>query len=530
VNAVDLKRCRNLLVLPLAVVLLMIGCSDLPSAPTTIAPAPTASVASDADPTLTPMLNSKTFVVQRGPVVRTLQFNGRVTSLEETPLHFRSTGYVEEVYIEQGDEVRVGDLLADLQTDVLENQIAQAELALTSAQQALADIENRREQQITLAELDLAVAQTAMEQAQLANSYAISQTELTLALAREALTRTQTLQLSYTGEVVVARVGLSRAQNAVNHAEIEYQEALDRPWEKPEGVAAYAASLQHARWDLEAARAQYNQAVANQEVNQGVYQHDVEMQQIAVDQAEVALAQLKAGPDPLLALAVQRAQTELDLLKAGGDPNSTSGTYQAQQALEQQARLNLEQLKAKLADTQIFAPVEGEVISLSLYPGQPVEAFRPVVVIADVSALEVSAELRSGDLEELSEGQPVTVTSTTDPNGTWTGSICRLPHPYGTAGAAASGNTPDTATRISLNGDSSQLGPGDLVRVLVIVEEQADTLWLPPEAVRSFQDQDFVMLRDGGSQRRVDVDLGVMVQDRVEILQGLAEGQVVVAP
>jgi RND family efflux transporter MFP subunit len=281
---------------------------------------------------------------------------------------------------------------------------------------------------------------------------------------------------------------------------------------------------------LEAARAQYNQAVANQKVKQGVYQHDVEMQQIAVDQAEVALEQLRAGPDPLLALAAQRAQTELDLLKAGGDPNSTSGTYQAQQALEQQARLNLEQLKAKLADTQIVATVDGEVISLSLHPGQPVKAFRPVAVIADVSALEIRAELGSAELEELNEGQAVTVVSTTDPKRTWTGAIRRLPYPYGAAGAAASGNTPDTATQISLNGDSSQLGPGEPVDVFVVLEEQADALWLPPEAVRSFQGRDFVMLQDGGRQRRIDVDLGILTQDRAEILAGLEEGQIVVAP
>ena len=103
--------------------------------------------------------------------------------------------------------------------------------------------------------------------------------------------------------------------------------------------------------------------------------------------------------------------------------------------------MNLEQLEGKLADTQIIAPVDGAVMSLSLYPGRPVEAFRPVVVIADVSAVEISAELGSAELEKLSEGQPVTVGSNTDPDRTWAGAIRRLPYPYGAASSAGAGNT-----------------------------------------------------------------------------------------
>ena len=71
---------------------------------------------------------------------------------------------------------------------------------------------------------------------------------------------------------------------------------------------------------------------------------------------------------------------------------------------------------------------------------------------------------------------------------------------------------------------------GDLVRVNVVLERVAEALWIPPQAVRTFEGRKFVVIQEGEAQRRVDVKVGITGEDRVEILEGLKEGQVVVAP
>jgi multidrug efflux pump subunit AcrA (membrane-fusion protein) len=48
--------------------------------------------------------------------------------------------------------------------------------------------------------------------------------------------------------------------------------------------------------------------------------------------------------------------------------------------------------------------------------------------------------------------------------------------------------------------------------------------------VREFEGRYFVIVQDGESQRRVDVEVGIIEPNRIEILDGLIEGQVVVAP
>ena len=74
------------------------------------------------------------------------------------------------------------------------------------------------------------------------------------------------------------------------------------------------------------------------------------------------------------------------------------------------------------------------------------------------------------------------------------------------------------------------LGMGDLVHITAVLEKKSGVLWLPPQAVRNFEGRTFVVVKDGDAQRRVDVKVGITGDDRLEILDGLTEGQTVLAP
>ena len=53
-------------------------------------------------------------------------------------------------------------------------------------------------------------------------------------------------------------------------------------------------------------------------------------------------------------------------------------------------------------------------------------------------------------------------------------------------------------------------------------------LFLPPEAVRSFEGRRFVVVREGERERRVTVKVGIETEDRAEITEGVEEGDVIV--
>ena len=95
---------------------------------------------------------------------------------------------------------------------------------------------------------------------------------------------------------------------------------------------------------------------------------------------------------------------------------------------------------------------------------------------------------------------------------------------------STSSTTQNPSVVVTLDDTGLSLTLGEAASVTVVVDEHANTLWLPPAALRTFQGQDSVLVESGGVQRRVDVRVGLKSADKVEILEGLEEGQVVVGP
>ena len=71
---------------------------------------------------------------------------------------------------------------------------------------------------------------------------------------------------------------------------------------------------------------------------------------------------------------------------------------------------------------------------------------------------------------------------------------------------------------------------GDKVTVTVQLASKEGVLWLPPDAIRKAGGRIFVIINSEGGPKRVDIEIGLQTRDRVEIVSGLTEGQVVVGP
>jgi multidrug efflux pump subunit AcrA (membrane-fusion protein) len=69
-----------------------------------------------------------------------------------------------------------------------------------------------------------------------------------------------------------------------------------------------------------------------------------------------------------------------------------------------------------------------------------------------------------------------------------------------------------------------------MIKITVVLQKKDDVLWLPPQAIRSFEGRKFVVVQEGALQQRVDVKTGIISSEKVEIIDGLKEGQIVVSP
>ncbi|HEY65517.1 MAG TPA: HlyD family efflux transporter periplasmic adaptor subunit [Caldilineae bacterium] len=418
-------------------------------------------------PIPTPVVPTKpTYRVQRGEVIKKLTFTGRIAPVLEKELYFRTSGRVRHVYVQRNDFVKAGQILADLEIDDLERELTAAQLELERAQVRLEAAERELQNAIRRAEINLEIAKLNLE----------------IAKAHDPTPRK-----------AQAQADLERAQVELQRAQEEYNAIA---WRNDRAATKQAAALQQATLNYQKAKATYD--LIMQDI--AAYQYEIAIKERQVELAQLALDELNRGVDPLLKNDVERA-----LLK-------------------------VQKLEAAIADAQIIAPFDGQVLSITLTEGRPVDAFKPVVVVADPSELEVSADLTSTQLQDLAEGMPATVVLVSRPGEELKGYIRRLPYPYGGGGRTGTFDEEDKSTRIALEASAAEAGyeMGDLARVTVVLERKEDVLWLPPQAVRIFEGRTFVVVKEGEAQRRVDVKVGIKGEDRWEIEEGLTEGQIVI--
>jgi RND family efflux transporter MFP subunit len=240
--------------------------------------------------------------------------------------------------------------------------------------------------------------------------------------------------------------------------------------------------------------------------------------QIALDITQLTLEKYKAEGASDFDIQIQEKQVELAqmdlvevLIKYGIDPSSDA----------------LDALDASVNKAKVFAPLDGVIIS-GVNPGRTVATTTIAFTIGDGSKSEIIASLDPGKSDEtlknLFEGMPIVVTPNSKPTLQWKGKIRLLPSPYGT------GNSDDNTVHIVLDQSPSagDLKFGDTVTVLVQLANKTGILWLPPAAIREVGGRTFVIVNGPNGPKRIDLEIGLQTTDRVEIISGLEEGQVVI--
>jgi HlyD family secretion protein len=517
-------RMQTICILGLAVVLLalMTGCGLAGSQGSSAG-------GSEATPTPlpTPVIPEKpVYTVQVGTVVQTLEFTGRASPVQEQELFFETSGNVGDVFVTRGDWVQAGDVLAELDIGDLQKQLSQKQISLETTQlkQEQAQIDASEAISTTLTKVEEAQDSLASTKITSANDLAdarasVASAETSLANARLNLTVVQNSD-------TVAKNVRDRQYEA-NFYEVSYGEYLKK-YEAHE-IDKTRLDLEYnnlltAKEKLEAAQAQAQLALSQAEAQ-------VSQAEESLRQAKARVAELQSQPAVSDAEAtLQQAELDHEQAVADADPESYNMRLLALEL--EQAQLDIQDLQAQIASAQLIAPFAGQILSLNIKAGDAAQAYDAVGVLADPNALEITAELGSEELSQMALDQEAMITLRDRPGETFQGTVRQLPYPYG--GTTVDTGDDDTAVHIAIEGQAApsaavDLTLGELATVSIVLQEKENALWLPPAAIRSYQGRDFVVVQNpDGTQQRVDVLLGIVTDERVEIAAGLEAGQTIV--
>jgi len=508
--------------LALLLALLLSACANAPSPTATPPPAPTATLA-PADPALA----QATYTVKRGPIARMLEVTGRVTPVDLVRLAFAESGRVAELRVARGDSVQAGAVLATLNQEAAIEALQQTELAVASAERDLAASSTQRALGGEQARLRLAAARENLQRllaGPTPQERAVAQDAVTDAGRALETTRRTTAAIKVEAEQAVADASdaVVAAQKVYSDAVWTAQQAGDGPAGQfaADALAAAVRALQAAERGRERALLALDEA-RRAEVEQ------VRAAEDALARAQRDLAQLAlVDPASPAVASARQAMAEAEL--------SVKAAQQVSLAREQNAldaaRLSQAQAQRAVAAGQIIAPQDGEVVALANRPGDLVEAFAPVIELANPDALEIAAELAAEQLLPLVEGQPAEVLLLARPGLPLPAVIRRLP-----VGGSGVVQAEDRSTRFQITDlRGLTLTPNAVAQIRMVLERKPDALLLPPEAIRSFEGRQFVVIRSGEGvgvrESRVAVRVGITTDTAVELLSGVAEGDVVVGP
>jgi HlyD family secretion protein len=342
--------------------------------------------------------------VTRGTIIASVAGTGSVAAAQSLDLAFQTSGTVTEMLVEEGDQVQVGQLLAQLDDRELRLKVADAQASLQSAQARLAQAKqgNSTPEDIAASQAGVANAEANLQKARTGNTTAadIAGAEAQL---RSAQAQLDALKNPAVANLSAAELKLTQAQNdldsartsasaAKTNAELSMRQAADN---LTKAQAAYASAKQN--WDYvqatgadpanpkttdpatgkekknklnEVQKRQYYETFVQAEASMHSAEKELTSAQVSYDKSrqdeivqiqrtEATLAdaqrQLDALKNPTATDLVQaqasvdQANANLQKLRQGG----TQADIAAAQASVDQAKANLQKLTAPATETDL---------------------------------------------------------------------------------------------------------------------------------------------------------------------------------
>ncbi|WP_307396327.1 efflux RND transporter periplasmic adaptor subunit [Bacillus horti] len=215
----------------------------------------------------------------------------------------------------------------------------------------------------------------------------------------------------------------------------------------------------------------------------------------------------------------------IEMLRAEEANDNSIELERATMEFEKQ-KLAHQQLLEQVQGSTIVAPFSGEVIAVRKKVGDPVEAFQPVIVLADSGDLKVTiSSFSRNDLAEIAIGMPATV-RISGTNEDLIGEIISLPQEED----EDEENNVNRETYVTIGVDQLPEGlrRGMSLDARVVTLRKENVLTIQGGALRTYNNRHYVQVRDENGRRDVDIEIGLQTPTQIEVISGLEEGQIVI--
>lgn len=267
-----------------------------------------------------------------------------------------------------------------------------------------------------------------------------------------------------------------------------------------------------ARANLEAAQAAIQRLNADQRRAVAVFEH------------------AKKSHDRVQSLKEQNANTQDDVDRAIESLTiATAEATRAEAAISEgqkgllAAEKTLEYHRARLADTLIKSPFAGLIVARQREAGDIAVAGSAVLTLISTDLLWISAWVDETMMSKLDVQQPARIVFRSQPDRSYPGTVVRL-------GKQTDRETREFVVDVEVQELPGNWAVGQRADVFIETGRAENVLTIPLSTVIRRNEKDGVFVADNGVVRWKSVTLGLRGRDLVEVREGLAEHEVLLAP
>ncbi len=483
-------------------------------------------------------------VARRGSLTVTASGTGTLVGGSQTSLSFSQGGVVTAIDVAVGQDVKAGDRLAQLQVfksaAQLAADVANAQLAVVTAQQKL-DALNAD------AQVQTAQAQVALEQAQnnledlTSSNLAQAQAQQAVAQAKQTVQEANmqlyilnskpseaALQIAQ-ASLLFKEKDLQATQDQIDNLEFQIKKAPDKSVRDrlKNQLLSEKVKLakQQADYDKRLYRFQHMSDPPDP-ADVAAAEADLQAAQAKLSESQRTLDALLGGAtDGAIAVAqaqLKTAQEQWDQVKDGPDPKA----LEMDQAELAKAQAQLAVAKQEQQYLDLVTPSNGRVLAINAVVGDHFGS-GTFLTLVDDSQLLVQANLDETDLPDLKVSQSATVTFDALPGQSFNGQVASIdPSLANVRGSSA------VAIQVQLDPDALQKLKnrpiGLSASVDVTVGHVANAVIVPLEALQQQPDGSYAVnvIRNGQAQLQ-EVTVGLSDYTSAAITSGLNAGETV---
>jgi len=500
---------------------------------------------------------------------QTVEATGQVESASAIKLNFKSAGRLEKIFVKEGDIIKAGAKLAQLESRALGSQVADARARLAQAQ---ADYDKLM---AGASEIDIQISENSVAQKEQSLITAINTLAFTEAKQTTELTNLKTAALdTLKSEVVTAKGALEEINNTLadpdaedtlaiknrtilKTAENNYTTAVDLINQSQTknnllNLLSGSEEIFLTLDDLKTALSSVAQALSDtmnvleatltsadlSETELDTLKTNIKTQQTKISSSLTNVQTAKSNLNSKITYyedqvtyyenAVKDAESALSIAQAQLELKKSparSFEIQSGRAKIDQTRANLYLALANLGEAQIIAPVNGIITKKGFEVGEQTSLATPVLEMIGETKLQIQVNVPESDIAKIKLSQNVAITlDAFGPDKKFTGQVIFID--------PAETKIQDVVyyqVKIQFMSGAEEIKPGMTANLTIYTDSRDNVLVVPSRAVKSRDGEKYVeILTAEKNVTQKTVTVGLKGNEGIEILSGLNEGEEVI--